>query len=82
MDTKRRTDADQSQTARVRRRFESVSRVFTVDTSRAKSNATVVRMCLQRLGWKDVSARLLDNPSIYVPVSGRSQRTAMPRVLA
>lgn len=36
-------------------RANSLGRTVTVDTSRARSNADAVRLCLAQLGWKDVS---------------------------
>lgn len=34
---------------------QSVTRQVTVDTSRARSNADVVKTCVEQLGWKEVN---------------------------
>lgn len=38
-----------------RKRPQSINRQVSVDTSRARSNGPVVKMCLETLGWRDVS---------------------------
>ena len=40
---------------------------ITVDTSKARSNLEVVRLCLRDLGWKEVRTRFLQNPFINSP---------------